>query len=69
MEKQQIEKKRVNMFIPRNMVDELDILADELGANRTALINMVLRQYLDQREVVKMSKMIDAYDKNSLENK
>lgn len=57
-----VEKFRVNLIMPRPMVDELDQLADQLGANRTALINMIVQQYLDQREVVNMSKRIESIE-------
>lgn len=63
------EKFRVNLLMPKPMLEELDLLSNELGANRTALINMIIRQYLDQREVVRMSKRLDEIDKQQLAEK
>jgi len=62
-----IEKKRINLFMPLYMVEALDNISDELGGNRTSVVNMIIRQYLDQREVVKMSQMIDAENKRQRE--
>lgn len=66
MEKQTVEKQRVNLYMPKYMVDELDSLAEELGANRTSLMNMVIRQYLDQRAVVKLTAMAQVMEKQGL---
>lgn len=62
MEKQVIQKKRVNIIMPQNMVDELDEIAEVIGANRSSLINMICSQYLDQRAVIKMSAFVQSQD-------
>lgn len=57
-----IEKQRVNIYMPKYMVEELDYYAEEYGANRTAMINVIVRQYLDQRAVVKMTNYAQMQD-------
>lgn len=52
-------KKRVNFYMPEHFVDELDRIAVDCGVNRTSLINMIIKQYLDQQELLKLSRIAE----------
>lgn len=52
-------KKRVNFYMPEHFVDELDKIAVECGINRTSLINMIIKQYLDQQELLRLTRIAD----------
>lgn len=47
-------KKRITLSIPETIVAGLDKIMLELGMNRNALVNMVLKQYLDSQLLLKM---------------
>lgn len=52
------EKFRVNLYMPKLMVDEIDSIAEELGGNRTSLINFVLKKYLDDRNTLEYAELL-----------
>ena len=52
-------KKRVNFYMPEHFVDELDKIAVECGINRTSLIKMIIKQYLDQQELLRLTRIAD----------
>lgn len=52
------EKVRINTYITRGLVEFLDTQAEELGVNRTAMISILIKNYKDQQETIKMSTLI-----------
>lgn len=52
------EKLRLNVTIPAHVVEEVDNLAKEYGATRSAMITFILKTYLDQQAVVELSKQV-----------
>ena len=57
----QIDKKfdklRCNLYIPAEIVEQVDEMAKMYGANRSVMVSFILKTYLDQQEVVKLAKM------------
>lgn len=49
-----VKKKRLNVDLPEYMLDELDIAAKLVGLNRTAIIAVIIKQYLDQQKSLAM---------------
>lgn len=53
------EKKKINVYLPENILSKIDEYANEFGVNRSAMIAFITKQYIDQQEVVKMGKIAD----------
>lgn len=53
-----MEKKRLNVLVPENILDKIDALAEEAGLNRTSMILVMVKHYIDQQDALKMSNMI-----------
>jgi len=51
------DKVRCNLYIPSEIVKEVDEMAKQFGANRSVMVSVILKTYLDQQEVVKLSKL------------
>ena len=51
------DKLRCNLYIPAEIVEQVDEMAKVYGANRSVMVSFILKTYLDQQEVVKLSKM------------
>lgn len=51
------EKLRCNLYIPAEIVEQVDEMAKMYGANRSVMVSFILKTYLDQQEVVKLAKM------------
>ena len=51
------DKTRCNLYIPTEIVEQLDEMAKVYGANRSVMVSFILKTYLDQQEVVKLAKM------------
>ena len=51
------DKLRCNLYIPAEIVEQVDEMAKVYGANRSVMVSFVLKTYLDQQEVVKLAKM------------
>lgn len=51
------DKIRCNLYLPAEIVEEVDKLAKVYGAPRNVMISFMLKTYLDQQEVVKLAKM------------
>jgi len=49
----QIVRKRVILNVPEWIVDEYDKMADEVGATRNVVMQMVLKTHLDQLNAMK----------------
>ena len=51
------DKLRCNLYIPAEIVEQVDEMAKIYGANRSVMVSFILKTYLDQQEVVKLAKM------------
>ena len=51
------EKLRCNLYIPAEIVEEVDNMARMYGANRSVMVSFILKSYLDQQSVVNLAKM------------
>lgn len=51
------EKLRCNLYIPAEIVEEVDNMARMYGANRSVMVSFILKTYLDQQSVVNLAKM------------
>lgn len=54
-----VEKKKINIYLPENILNRIDEYATEFGVNRSAMIAFITKQYIDQQEVVKMGRIAD----------
>lgn len=45
-----VEKTRVNLYMPKYIVDYLDGIAKEIGGTRTSLINVIALNYINSVE-------------------
>lgn len=52
------EKTRVNLYIPNSIIDEVDKLAKMYGANRSVMVSVMLKTYIDQQKVVDLAKLV-----------
>lgn len=52
------EKMRCNLYIPAEIVEEVDKMAKMYGANRSVMVSFILKTYLDQQKVVELAKMV-----------
>lgn len=50
------EKLRCNLYLPSEIVEEVDKLAKVYGAPRNVMIAFMLKTYLDQQQVVELAK-------------
>ena len=51
------EKLRCNLYIPAEIVEEVDNMAKMYGANRSVMVSFILKTYLDQQSVVNLAKI------------
>lgn len=51
------DKLRCNLYIPAEIVEQVDEMAKVYGANRSVMVSFILKTYLDQQQVVKLAKM------------
>ena len=49
-------RKKISISLPENIVDQIDQLADERAINRTAYISMAVMEYIKADEMWKMLK-------------
>lgn len=56
------EKLRCNLYIPSEIVEEVDKMAKMYGANRSVMVSFILKTYLDQQSVVELAKMAPKKD-------
>ena len=52
------DKMRLNVYLPVEIVEEVDELAKRYGANRSVMISFILKTYLDQQAMVELSKQL-----------
>ena len=51
------DKLRCNLYIPAEIVEQVDEMAKMYGANRSVMVTFILKTYMDQQEVVKLARM------------
>ena len=56
------EKLRLNVTIPARVVEEVDNLAKEYGATRSAMITSILKTYLDQQKSLEIGTIYKAME-------
>lgn len=53
------DKKRINVYLPEALINYVDEHAKEFGVNRSGMLGFIIKQYVDQQEVIKLSKIAD----------
>lgn len=51
------DKIRCNLYLPAEIVEEVDKLAQTYGASRNVMVAFMLKTYLDQQKVVELAKL------------
>lgn len=51
------DKKRINIYVPEHIVDKIDDYAQNMGLNRSSMISVILKQYIDQQDMLELSKL------------
>ena len=51
-----MEKSRVNITMPTAMLERVDQTVKELGMNRSALINFIIKNYFDSQDMIQATK-------------
>ena len=52
------DKLRCNLYIPSEIVEEVDAMSKTYGANRSVMVSFILKTYLDQQKVVSLAKLV-----------
>lgn len=52
------EKLRCNLYIPAEIVEEVDCMAKMYGANRSVMVSFILKTYMDQIKVVELAGLV-----------
>mgnify|MGYP003586503713 FL=1 len=50
----EFKKKRLNVDLPEDMINELDYFAKKIGLNRTSMIAVIVKNYIDQQKSFSM---------------
>lgn len=50
-----MDRKRLNVYVPSPIANKLDEHAKTMGLNRSAMITYIIKQYLDQQDMVFMA--------------
>lgn len=53
-----MEKKRVTILAPEEILNKIDTLAEEAGLNRTSMMLVMIKHYIDQQDALKLTNMI-----------
>lgn len=53
------DKKRINVYLPEALIDNVDEYAKEFGVTRSGMLGFIIKQYVDQQEVIKLGKIAD----------
>lgn len=53
------EKKRLSLLVTEEIKNELEEFRERMGISQSAAVSMILRQYFDQQEMVKMVKLAE----------
>lgn len=52
------QKLKCSLYIPAEIVEEVDMMAKQFGANRSVMVSVILKTYLDQQKVVGMMNLV-----------
>lgn len=52
------DKLRCNLYLPAEMVEEVDKIAKVYGANRSVMVSFIIKTYLDQQKVVDLASLV-----------
>jgi metal-responsive CopG/Arc/MetJ family transcriptional regulator len=52
------DKVRCNLYIPSEIVEEVDAMSKTYGASRSVMVSFILKTYLDQQKVVNLAKLV-----------
>lgn len=52
------DKIRCNLYIPSEIVEEVDAMSKMYGASRSVMVSFILKTYLDQQKVVNLAKLV-----------
>ncbi|MEG1411811.1 MAG: hypothetical protein RSA01_11105 [Clostridium sp.] len=58
------EKVRVNLYIPKAIVEEVDNYGKMYGANRSVMVSVMLKTYIDQQNIVNLAKLVPESGEN-----
>lgn len=65
-----VEKQRINARLPVDLLEELSNYAESMGMTRTGALTMIIKKYLDEQEIIKMTKELKKRElKQKLEKK
>lgn len=56
------EKLRCNLYIPSEIVEEVDSMAKVYGASRSVMVSFILKTYIDQQKVVDLARLVPKQD-------
>lgn len=59
---------RINLYVPDDLLCYIDEYAKKIGASRTVTVNLILRNFVDQQEVIRVGSILSnlASDENEL---
>lgn len=52
------DKIRCNLYIPSEIVEEVDAMSKMYGASRSVMVSFILKTYLDQQKVVNLARLV-----------
>ena len=53
------DKKRINTLMPVDIVEKLDVYANEMGLSRGNALSVIVKQYFDQQEGLKAMSTVE----------
>ena len=56
------EKLKCSLYIPAEIVEEVDSMAKIYGASRSVMVSFILKTYMDQQRVVDLAKALPKQD-------
>ncbi len=56
------EKLKCSLYIPAEIVEEVDAMAKIYGASRSVMVSFILKTYMDQQRVVDLAKALPKQD-------
>ena len=59
---------RINLYVPDDLLRYIDEYAKKIGASRTVTVNLILRNFVDQQEVIRVGSILSnlANDENEI---
>lgn len=53
-------KRRINVYMPDEIIARLDEFADGLGLNRSGMLCVIAKQYMDQQDMLALTALAKA---------